>query len=107
MARFLNFWGKKRFSMKSSCYAQLLNGLWHHEKIQRKLMIQFQENTGTDIWRQDGQTLFHRTLSATASDLISKTEINWHLKVKYIEYKVGLNQKLLITVQSACKKIHS
>ena len=46
------FLGQKKFSMKSSCYAQLLKGFWHHAKIQRNLMIQFQENTQTDARRQ-------------------------------------------------------
>ena len=35
------FLGQKKFSMKSSCYAQLLKGFWHHAKIQRNLMIRF------------------------------------------------------------------
>ena len=52
LAHFLNFGGKKSFSTKSSCYAQLLKGFWHHVKIQRNLMIQFQENTQIDVRRQ-------------------------------------------------------
>ena len=52
LAHFPNSWGKKGFSMKSSCYAQLLKGFWHYAKIQRNLMIQFQENTQTDVRRQ-------------------------------------------------------
>ena len=38
----------------------------------------------------DGQTLFHRILPATAMGLTSKTAVNWHLKVKDIENNVGL-----------------
>ena len=49
---FWRFFGKKSFSTKSSCYAQLLKGFWHHAKIQRNLMIQIQENTQTDVRRQ-------------------------------------------------------
>ena len=52
LAHFPNSWGKKGFSMKSSCYAQLLKGFWHYAKIQRNLMIQFQENTQADVRRQ-------------------------------------------------------
>ena len=52
LAHFHNFWGKKSFSNKSSCYAQLLKGFWHCAKIQRNLMIQFQENTQRDVRRQ-------------------------------------------------------
>ena len=46
LVHFPNFWGKISFSMKSSCYAQL-KGFWHLAKIQRNLMIQFQENIQT------------------------------------------------------------
>ena len=52
LAHFLIFWGKKSFSTKSSRYAQLLKGFWHHAKIQRNLMIQFQENTQKNVRRQ-------------------------------------------------------
>ena len=47
---------------------------------------------------KDGQTLFHGILPATARALASKTAINWHLKVKYREYNVGLTQNFCITV---------
>ena len=85
------------FSMKSSCYAQLLKGFWHHAKILRNLMIQFQENTQMS-GSKDGQTLFHRILPATTSGLTSKTAVNQHLKVKDIEYNVGLTKGYCITV---------
>ena len=51
LVHFPNIWGKKSFSTKSSCYAQLLKDFWQHAKIQRNLMIQFQENTQTDVRR--------------------------------------------------------
>ena len=47
---------------------------------------------------KDGQTLFHGTLPTTARGLASKTAINWHLKVKNIEYDVGLTNNYCITV---------
>ena len=47
---------------------------------------------------KDGQTLFHGILPATARGVASKTEINWHLKVKDIEYNVGLTKIYYITV---------
>ena len=47
---------------------------------------------------KDGQTLFHRILPATAMGLTSKTAVNWHLKVKDIEYNVGLTKGYCITV---------
>ena len=46
----------------------------------------------------DGQTLFHGILPATARGLASKTAINWDLKVKDIEYDVGLTKNYCITV---------
>ena len=66
--------------------------------IQRNLMMQFQENTQTISGSKDGQTLFHGILPATTRGLASKTAINWHLKVKNIEYNVGLTNNYCITV---------
>ena len=37
---------------------------------------------------KDGQTLFHRILLATARGLTSTTAVDWHLKVKDIDYDV-------------------
>ena len=44
------------------------------------------------------ETLFHRIHPATARGLTSKTVVNWHLKVKYIEYNVGLTKNYCIVV---------
>ena len=60
-------------------------------------MIQFQENTQMSAGK-DGQTLFHRILPATASGLISKAAVKWHLKVKDMEYNVGLTKSYCIKV---------
>ena len=43
---------KNVFSEKSHSHAQLHKGLWHYAKIQGNLMIQFQENTQTDVRRE-------------------------------------------------------
>ena len=51
---------------------------------------------------KDGETLFHRIFRATGMGLTSKTAVNWHLKVKYIEHSVGLTRSF--ASQSACKK---
>ena len=67
-------------------------------------MIQFQENTQMS-GSKDGQILFHGILLATARGLASKTAINWHLKVKNIEYNVGLTNNYCITV--SMKKVSS
>ena len=53
---------------------------------------------------KDGQTLFHGILPATIRGLTSKTAVNWHLKVKDIEY-VGLTKNYCITV--SMRKISS
>ena len=47
---------------------------------------------------RDGQTLFHRILPATTRGLTSKAAVNWHLKVKDIEYNNGLTKHYCITV---------
>ena len=47
---------------------------------------------------KDGEILFHGILPATARGLASKTAVNWHLKVKDIEYNVGLTKNYCITV---------
>ena len=49
---------------------------------------------------KDGQTLFHRILPATVMCLTSKIAVNWHLKVKDIEYNVGLTKNYCITVST-------
>ena len=54
---------------------------------------------------KDGQTLFHGILPTTARGLASKIAINWHLKVKDIEFNVGLIKNYCITV--SMKKISS
>ena len=46
---------KKDFQKKSGCHAQLHKRFQHSGKIQRNLMIKFQENTQTDV-RREGWT---------------------------------------------------
>ena len=89
-------------SKKSGCHVQHHNCYQYPGKIQRNLMIQFQENTQMP-GSKDGQTLFHGILPATARGLAKKTAINWHLKVKNIEYNVGLtnNQYITVSMQKA------
>ena len=67
-------------------------------------MIQFQENTQTEV-RKDGQTLFHRLLLATTKGLKSITAVDWHLKVKDIKYNVDLSKHYSIT--ASMQKISS
>ena len=53
---------------------------------------------------KDRQTLFHGILAATTMGLTSKTAVNWHLKVKDIEYNVG---QLLHHSQHAKNQLNS
>ena len=52
---------------------------------------------------KDGQTLFYSILPATARSLTSKTTVHWHLKVKDIEYNVGLTKNYCITLKQKYK----
>ena len=90
------FLGQKFFH-EIELLCKLLKGFWHHAKIQRILMIQLQENTQM-LEGKGGQTLFHRILPATTMGLTSKTAVNSHLKVKDIEYNVGLTKSYFITI---------
>ena len=47
---------------------------------------------------KDGQTLFHRILLATAGVLTNTTKVDCHLKVKDIEYNLGLAKDYCGTV---------
>ena len=68
-------------------------------------MIQFQETPRQMSGGKDGQTLFHRILPATTMGLTSKTAVNWHLKVKDIEYNVGLTKSY--SIRFSTQKISS
>ena len=57
------------------------------------------------VGQKDGQTLFHRTLLATAGGPTNTTAEDWHLKIKDIGYDVGLTKNCCITV--SMKKISS
>ena len=48
-------------------------------------------------WK-DEETLFHRTLPATAVGPTSKTAVAWHLKGKDIQYNAGLIKNYCSTV---------
>ena len=47
---------------------------------------------------KDRQILFHRILLSTARGLTSTTAVDWHLKVKDIEYDIFLVKNYCITV---------
>ena len=98
LAHFPNFEGKKSFPTKSSCYAQLLKGFWHHPKFREIWWSNFKKTLRQMSGAKDEQTLFHRILTATIMGLTNKTALNWHLKVKDTEYNVGLTKNYCITV---------
>ena len=49
-------------------------------------------------WK-DGQTLFHMTLLDTAYGPTSTTAVDWHLKVKDIDYSVDLTELPTVRMQ--------
>ena len=53
---------------------------------------------GQTAGQKDGQTLFQRTLLVTAGSPTMTTVVDWHLKVKDIEYNVSLTKNYCITV---------
>ena len=57
--------------------------------------------------QNNGRTLFHRILSATAMGLISTTAVEWHLKVKDTDYDVSLTKKILYHSQDAKNQLNS
>ena len=48
--------------------------------------------------QKDGQILFHSALLATAGGPTSTTAVDWHLKVKDIEYYVSLTKNYCIKI---------
>ena len=61
-------------------------------------MIQLQENNWQMAGQKDEKTLFHTILLATAQGPTSTTAVDWHLKVKDIEYDVSLTKKYCTNV---------
>ena len=93
MVHFSNFWGQKKFSQKIwLCHEQLDNSFKYNVKIKRNLMTQFQETPQQKGGWKDRQTLFHSTFPATARGPTNKTAVDWHLKVKDIEYNADLTK---------------
>ena len=60
-------------------------------------MMEFQENTLADVWREEWTVLFHRILPPTAKDLTSTT-VNWYLKVKDKKCDVDLSKNYGIPI---------
>ena len=54
---------------------------------------------------KDGKTLFYRVFPATTRGLTSTIAVDWHLKVKYVEYDVSLTKNYSMTVNM--QKINS
>ena len=75
LIHFPSFGGKKDFSRKFwPCHVQLHMGFQHQAKIQKKTNDtnpRKRQAKGRKDRQEDGQTLFHRTLTATAGGPIS------------------------------------
>ena len=76
-------------------HAQLHVVFYHHAKNEKKLMIRFLENSRTEVrtyGSTDGQTLFHRTLPATAGvsiknfDSLPTDWINWKIQFLFSDF---------------------
>ena len=61
-------------------------------------MTQFWEHAQQIAGWKDGQTLFHRTLLATARGPANTASVDCHLKVKDVEYNVDLTKNYCLTV---------
>ena len=68
-------------------------------------MQKIQNTQQTAGWK-DGQTLFPRTLPATVRGPASTIAVDWHLKVKYIDY-VGLTRNYCLTGQHGKNQLNS
>ena len=76
---FSQFWGQKNFFQENPALSRTTPLDFQHQvKFYKKLKMQFQENARTE-WRKNRQTLFHRTLPATARGPINKHGIECKL----------------------------
>ena len=62
--------------------------------------------------QKDRQTLFHRILPTTAGRLtsasaVNKTAVDWHLKVKHVEYNVVSTKNHCIIVSTENNQLKS
>ena len=71
----------------------------NHVKIQGIKWSNSKKTPRQTTGQRDGQTLFHRIFLAIARGLTSTTAVDWHLKVKDIEYNIGLTKNYCITVR--------
>ena len=69
-----------------------------HAKIQRNLMIQFQEKTTTDSRTEGRRDPIYTILPATTGGPTSTNAVDLRLKVKDIEDNVGLTKQYCVTV---------
>ena len=76
----------------------LCKGFQHHAKNQRNLMIQFQENPRDTAAQKGRQTQCQRIYPVTDGGLTSITSVEWHLKVKDLDYNIDLIKNYCIKV---------
>ena len=96
LAHVPNFWGQKSFPKKSGTYKliRFSSTIPRFKNLKSKSKKATLQTVG---WK-DGQTLFHMTLSATARGPTSTTAVDRHLKVKDIEYDVGISKNYCLIV---------
>ena len=93
------FGPKKVFSKNSSSVRHnLIRVSSTMPKFREMQWFNSKKTPGQAAGWKDRQTLFHRILPATTRGLASTTAVDWHLKVKYIEYNVGVTKNYCITV---------
>ena len=101
---FSQFWGQKRFFKKKlGCHAQLDKGFQHPGKIQRNLMITFQENTQTDVRREGWTDHISQDPSSQRQGLTSKTAVDWHLKAK--NYCITVSMQKISSIHKLIQQI--
>ena len=96
---FPNFWSKKVFSKNSG--STMHNIIRVNINMPKFSEIEWSNSKKTPrqtTGKKAGQTLFHRILPANTRGLTSTAAVDWHLKVKDIEYNVGLTKIYCITV---------
>ena len=107
LAHFPILWGKKSFSEKSTCHAQLIRVSC--------TMLKFRETnysipTKQPTRQQDGRMdrpYFIGSFRLLPGVQQVQLQYNWHFKVKDIEYDVGLIKDYCLTVSMQKKQLNS
>ena len=88
LAHFPNSCSKKSISQKTGSVMHNMIRFLAPCQNSKEPNNPFQETPGQTAQWKDGQTLFHRTIATTTMGPTSTTAVDWHLKVKDIDYHV-------------------